>query len=420
MGIPSNPDSGEVGPLLPGLIPAGEPGRPLPKARAMSLRDAMILIVVVAVLVRLAIPAGLGVAILLVVMAVLAVVAGGVAMLVRGRSIRSEPMLQVVSNAVERGLPLEPGIEACGALCGGVLERQARAVVALMERGMPMGEAFARVKGSFPRQGIVLLRMGWDGPVLGKALRSLGRRRREQQPFRAQLGSRLSYLIGVVLVMQVVVGFMMFWVAPKLEAIAVDFGVELPAITRWTFAVTGHPAVGPAWAGALLVQLIALPLITFLAFDPIDWGVAAVDRLLLKRHGATVLRALAGEVALGRPMPEALERIAQAHTSRVVRRRIRWASARVDRGQSWTQSLVATGLIRPADGAVLDAAARAGNLSWALEQQADGLDRRSGYRVMVWGQILYPVAVIGLAVPVLVFVLTYFLPLVTIIRAMAS
>jgi type II secretory pathway component PulF len=341
-------------------------------------------------------------------------------MLVRGRSIRSEPMLRVVSNAVERGLPLEPGIEACGALCGGALERQSRAVVSLMERGMPMGEAFARVRGSFPPQGILWLRMGWDGPVLGEALRALGRRRMERQPFHAHLGSRLTYLIWTLVVMEVVVSYLMFWVGPKVEAIAFDFGVELPAITRWTFALIGHPAAGPIVAGLLLLQLAALPLIMFLSFDPLDWGVAPMDRLLMKRHGATVLRALAGEVALDRPMPEALERIAQAHTSRVVRQRVRWAAARVARGQSWTQSLSDAGLIRPADGAVLDAATRAGNLAWALEHQANALDRRFGYRVMVWTQVLYPVAVIALAIPVVIFVLTYFLPLVTIIRALAS
>ncbi|WP_152053839.1 type II secretion system F family protein [Tautonia marina] len=420
MNTSSSQESSERNPLPAGLIPGDEPGRPLPTSRSMTLRDAMLVIVVVAVLVRLAMPAGLGVVILLLVVVVLAGVAGGVAMLVRGRSIGSEPMLRVVSNAVERGLPLEPGIEACGALCGGGMQRRSRAVVALMERGVPIGEAFARVPGSFPRQGIVSLRMGWDGPVLGQALRSLGQRQSARQPFHAHIRARLTYLIWTLLVMQVVITFLMFWVGPKIEAISIDFGVELPAITRWTFALAHHPAVGPTVAALVLLQLVGLPLLAFTAFDPMDWGFTLVDRLLIKRHGATVLRALAGEVALNRPMPEALDRIAQAHTSRLVRQRLRWVAARVARGQSWTQSLTTAGLIRPNDGAVLDAASGAGNLAWALEHQANGLDRRVGYRVIVWSQILYPVAIIALAVPVVLFMLTYFLPLVTIIRAMAS
>ncbi|WP_169974845.1 type II secretion system F family protein [Tautonia rosea] len=380
----------------------------------------MILIVVVAVVVRLAIPAGLGIVILLVIVAVLAGMVGGIAMLVRGRSIRAEPMLRVVSYAVERGLPLEPGIEACGALCGGSLRRRSQAVASLMEQGVPMSEAFARIPGSFPKSGLVYLRMGWDGPVLGQALRALSLRRSEWQPFQALIGSRLTYLIWTLLMIQVVVLFMMGWVGPKLEAISLDFGVELPPITQWTFGLTRHPAFGPMVAGMFLLQLAALPFLAVVAFDPLDWGFAPVDRLLMKRHGATVLRTLAGEVALNRPMPEALERIAQAYPSRSVQRRLRWAAARVARGQPWTQSLMSTGLIRPSDGAVLDAASRAGNLAWCLEHQANGLDRRFGYRVMVWCQLLYPVAVIALAIPVVVFVLTYFLPLVTIIQAMGS
>jgi type II secretory pathway component PulF len=381
----------------------------------------MIAVAAAAILARLAASTGPVFIVFLLVLLALSGIAGAIALAVRGRSARMEPMLWVVSCAVERGLPLEAGIEACGSLSGGGMRARSRAVLRLMEGGMPASEAFSRVKGSFPRSGLIYLRMGWDGPRLGEALRDLTRRRAQWRPFHASMAMRLAYLAWTIVVMQVVIGFLLYWVAPQFQAIFIDFGVELPAVTRFLFGIGSIPfGIGPIYLALLTLQLLALPMLILAFFDPMEWGLWPFDRLLLKRHGATVLRALAGEVALGRPIPGALDRIATAHPSRTVRRRIRRARARVDRGEPWARSLAVVGLIRGADASVLDAAQRVGNLSWALGDLADGLDRRAGHRMIAWSQALFPVAVAAVAVPVVLVALGYFLPLVTIIGRLSS
>ncbi|QDV33040.1 type IV pilin biogenesis protein [Tautonia plasticadhaerens] len=382
----------------------------------------MVFVAAAAIVARLAAMTGLGFIIFLLIIFVLAAIAGAIALAVRGRSARMEPMLWVVAGAVERGLPLEAGIEACGALGGGKMRAKSLAIVRLMEQGMPLAEAFTRIPGAFPRSGLIFLRMGWDGPRLGAALRELTRRRAEWRPFHSSMAMRLAYLAWTIVVVQLVAGFLLYWVAPQLEAIFIDFGVPLPAVSRWVFSGLGSLPipVGPLYLAVVLLQLVAMPMLTLAFLDPIEWGLWPVDRLLLKRHGATVLRALCGEVSLGRPMPEALARVASAHPSRLVRRRVRKAGARVDRGEPWARSLSAVGLIRRTDAAVLDAAGRAGNLSWALGELADGLDRRSGRRLLAWTQFLFPIAVMAVAVPVVLIALGFFLPLVTLIRSLAS
>lgn len=398
------------------------PGRPLPTRGRFGLRATMVFVAGAAILARLAAATGLGFILFTLVVFALAGIAGAITLAVRGRSARMEPMLWVVASAVERGLPLEAGIEACGALCGGKMRARSRAVVRLMEQGMPMAEAFGRIRGTFPRSGLIYLRMGWDGPRLGEALRDLTRRRAEWRPFHASMAMRLAYLAWTIVVVQLVAGFLLYWVAPQLEAIFLDFGMPLPAVSRWLFFGLGALPipVGPLYLAVVLLQLLTMPMLTLAFLDPIEWGLWPVDRLLLKRHGATVLRALSGEVSLGRAMPEALERVASAHPSRLVRRRVRKARARVDRGEPWARSLAVVGLIRHADAAVLDAAGRVGNISWALGDLADGLDRRAGRRLLAWTQTLFPFAVMAVAVPIVLLALGFFLPLVTLIRSLAS
>jgi type II secretory pathway component PulF len=292
-------------------------------------------------------------------------------------------------------------------------------VARLLERGATPGEAFARVPGSLPREGLVFLRMGWDGPRLGASLRGLARRRAEWKPFRGVIAMRLAYLSWTLLAMQAVLAFFLVMIAPQMERIIADFGLGLPAVSRWTIAAGWLLLESPAALVVLALDLLALLILVAAFSDPIEWGAGPVDWLLLRRHGATVLRALSGEVAMGRPMPEALERLAGSYPPGAVRRRVARARSRVDRGWMWERSLAASGLIRRVDAAALEAASRSGNLAWAQGDLADGLDRRSGARQIALCQALYPLAVLAVTVPVFVLAVSYFLPLVMIIQARA-
>ena len=69
-----------------------------------------------------------------------------------------------------------------------------------------------------------------------------------------------------------------------------------------------------------------------------------------------------------------------------------------------------------ADRAVLAAAQRAGNLAWALREMADGMRRRVAYRLQAWIQILFPTAVVSLALVVMFFWAAFFLPLIALIQ----
>jgi type II secretory pathway component PulF len=95
------------------------------------------------------------------------------------------------------------------------------------------------------------------------------------------------------------------------------------------------------------------------------------------------------------------------------------ATAKVEAGADWCQSLQHLGFIGRADAAVLAAAQRVGNLDWALEEMAASTLRRQALRIQVLLQLLFPAALLMVALVVFVFVCGLFLPLVTLIEGLA-
>ena len=67
---------------------------------------------------------------------------------------------------------------------------------------------------------------------------------------------------------------------------------------------------------------------------------------------------------------------------------------------------------------MLGSAQRVGNLAWALREMAESNERRLGYRLQFWLQLLFPMLLICLGAVVFVLVVAYFCPLVSLIEAL--
>ena len=92
----------------------------------------------------------------------------------------------------------------------------------------------------------------------------------------------------------------------------------------------------------------------------------------------------------------------------------------VQRGGDWVESLGDHSLIRPSEEAVLASALRVGNLSWALGEMAEANERRLGYRLQLWLQMLFPVLIIALGSLVFVIAVAYFSPIAKLIEVLAG
>ena len=76
-------------------------------------------------------------------------------------------------------------------------------------------------------------------------------------------------------------------------------------------------------------------------------------------------------------------------------------------------------IIRRTEHAILQAAQRAGNLPWAMQEMADSARRRFFYKLQALVQTAFPFALIGLGLVVMYIVVALFWPLVTLIERVA-
>jgi type II secretory pathway component PulF len=379
----------------------------------------MFAVVVVAFTIWLAIELGAWF-IILSVFLVIASAIGLAVVLARRGSTQQETLLWALAIAAERSTPLAPAALALAEQFGGTYRVLVQILAEQLSKGHSLPEALDVTPGVMSRDAELLVRVGWRTGALPQALRSAASARAQRQVAWGSILSRLVYLSVVLIHIQVVVGFISYFVAPKFEAIYKDFGISLPDVTirviLFTHFLTRYGAIFSLLILAELAVIVMTPLAMFGLFY---LDLPFIDYFFRRRHATLILRALALTAQGGRPITVGLDVLTEHYPSSWVRGRLRAVKREVDGGADWLEALGDHSLIRPADEAVLGAAQRVGNLPWALSEIADANQRRIGYRLQLGIQLMFPLVIIALGALVFLFAAAYFAPIVRLIEALA-
>ena len=398
-----------------------------PAGPGLRLWHLMILTAFVAVLVRglVEFEALLDVwsVVLLVVLLALALGISAVAALVARGSTRREGLLQLMTIAAGKGLPPGPAIGAYAELCEGRYRRKLRAVAGNLEAGTPLPEALDRVPGVLPAGVAAALRVGWEVGAPARALRDAASAEAAWRPHRKAVLRPLIYGLVLLLATPPALGILLLRFPSIFLSHYGNLNHPMPPTTRFLHdagqALADSPALGVA---VTLLELAALATLMVLASSYFGWStlnIYPLNRLERRRHAAAILRALALVVEGGKPMVPGLGTLARLYPRRWVRRRLARAEERAIGGEDWLRALRAEGLVPAADAAVLESAQRAGNLAWALRELAEGNERRAGYRVRVWSQVLTPAVVLAAGALVGLLGAAYILPLSELVQEMS-
>src|SRR5262249_27298936 len=144
----------------------------------------------------------------------------------------------------------------------------------------------------------------------------------------------------------------------------------------------------------LLPWMFVIGFLYYVGWMPRD--LPLVWRLFRRYDGALVMRGLALAVRRGMPLPEAIRMIGEGYPIRIVGTRLRLAADGVAAGMDWLDALREVRLISRTDAALLAAAARVGNLDWALEEIAEASMRRQVYWLQSILQVLFPITLLAL------------------------
>ena len=350
-----------------------------------------------------------------------AILVGTGVMVARRRSTQQDSLLAILAIAAERGMPLAPTVAAFADQYSGKYRWRIMNLAARLESGCPLPEAMERVSRVVSRDAVLLAHVGHRTGRLAQALRLASSSRASHLPIWMAIASRFAYILALLLGIQTICAFLLYFIIPKFEAIFRDFGVSLPPVT--IFVIEASHFIAKYFFITGWVPGLEIVLLVFLPFSFAGWvnyDVPLFDRLLKRRHTALILRSLSLSVEAGQPIEVGLVTLSSHYPTWWVRRRLIKVDDEVQHGGSWIDALERRGLIRGTDAEVLQSASAVGNLAWAMQELAETGERRLAFRFQAVIQTLFPLVVVSLGVFVFLLAFAFFSPLVTLIGRLAG
>jgi type II secretory pathway component PulF len=413
-----------------GLSNVGEAGVDLPKAsnpvilipvsepapKGMRLRSLMIAVALIAFSIWLLIKLGR----LILVGAVAFVIVFAIALaivLAKRNASQQESLLLSLAIAAERSMPLPPAALAFVDQFGATYRWRVRLFASLLEEGFPVPEAIDHVPQLLDREARVMAKTGWNSGRFAEGLREAAATRSARKTLWGTIGGQFLYFGFVLVVMQIVTVYLMYFTVPKFIAIFQDFGVTLPPVTQFTIDVSSRfTEVPPLMLLLLTFELMVFFVLPLGVMSLFQWNIPPLDWLFRRQHASLILRALALSAEGGKPIVNAVEMLARDYPSSWARVRLCRVCGELNSGEDWVSALEIHGLIRDTDAAVIASASRVGNLVWALRETAASSDRRLGYWLQFVLQMIAPLVLMGVGLMVLVFSVAYFYPIIILIE----
>src|SRR6478752_5871990 len=137
-----------------------------------------------------------------------------------------------LSTLQDAGLPILRSLKILEGQCKpGVLKNSLGDVIEDIESGSTLSEAFAKHPKAFDRLYCNMIKAGEAGGALEAILQRLADFKEKAQSLKRRIKSAMVYPVVVIFVACVIVGFILYFIVPKFEAIFKDFGGPLPAMT---------------------------------------------------------------------------------------------------------------------------------------------------------------------------------------------
>lgn len=353
---------------------------------------------------------------------VICVVAVPVIAMVVSRYRRAEQraLLDVLAVAAEKEIPLPEAARAFADRRDDQFGHRALKFAELLEAGMPTDEALRRARIRLSTDELLAVRSGLETGTLAAALRPVVQRDDELDSLSTSIVERFFYFALLFFAMTLILSWMMIFIIPTYSMMYDDFGLELPTATKMLIGA----ANGLKYFGLLLapLNLALLGLLAIATLNYVGWlprDLPLVWRFTLRWDAALVMRALARAVRQQRPMGEALFQLGWQFPKMTVRSRLHRAAAHVGQGGDWCEAMQSAGLLKSTEVALFQAAQRAGNLDWALEEMADGNVRRMAYRWQSWSNVLFIAALLLFGGCAFAIAVGLFQPLVHMIEGLA-
>ncbi len=337
----------------------------------------------------------------------------------RYRLLEWRSLMWSLSAGAERGIPLDQVARAFAQERSDEIGIRASRLADFLAAGMPLPEALRHAKTALPLDGLLAARFGTEVGNLSPAIARIAKRQTELDQVVRSVFEKMFYFFLVGGCMMLMITFMMLKIVPVFAKMFEEFGLDLPASTMLVVRMSDFAVAYVVFLLPFLMVLglsFGVCLLYYVGWLPRDFPL--VNRFTQRYDGALIMRTLSLATDDGRPFADVIATLARLYPRRSVRAMLDRAARLISGGQHWAETLCAVGAIRAADAAVLEAAERAGNLAWALDEMADSSIRRWVYRLRLLTNVLFPLLIVLIGAVVGFLVVSLFVPLVALIQGL--
>ena len=337
------------------------------------------------------------------------------------RRAEGRTLLWALTDAADRGIPLEAIARAFGDETRGVLGRRAVKLAEYLEAAVPLSLALKLANISVPPDVQLAADVGERTGTLGLSLRNVGAQLDENELIMRPVMEKAFYLIflcgWVPMSLAFMLPYLLINIVPIFKEITEQFEAELPSITK--LFIQSAELFAQYWFVTIPVLMLfaGIFVIGVLSYAGISLRrMPVLNRFMWRADSAAILRLLAIAVRQGRPIPESLRLLASYFVQPGPRYKLDRAAARMSKGGPWWEVLRQVGILRGSESRVLAAAERTGNLPWAMEEMASSMIRRVAYRARTLITALIPVLVLIFGFGVLLVAVAIYAPLVKLVQ----
>ena len=332
-----------------------------------------------------------------------------------------------LSTLQDAGLPILRSLKILEGQCKpGVLKNSLGDVVEDIESGQTLSEAFSKHPKAFDRLYCNMIKAGEAGGALESILQRLADFKEKAQSLKRRVKSAMVYPCVVITVAVAIVGFILYFIIPKFEAIFKDFGVDLPGMT--IFLIKASHFIVNYFYVVILTPLFVWIIIKLLYRN--KTGAYICDKILLmipvmgmiveKSTVARTMRTLGTLVQSGVPILESLSIVRETAGNAVFERAFTRIYESIREGETIAQPLRESRIVDDIVVNMIDVGEETGDLDTMLNKIADNYDEEVETAVESLVSLLEPIMIVVLGGIIGFIVIALFLPLVQLISKLAG
>ncbi len=332
-----------------------------------------------------------------------------------------------LSTLQDAGLPILRSLKILEGQCKpGVLKNALQDIVEDIESGQTLSEACAKHPKAFDRLYCNMIKAGEAGGALEAILQRLADFKEKSQSLKRRIKSAMIYPVVVIFVACVIVGFILYFIIPKFEAIFLDFQLPLPKMTtilidashfliKYFYIVFLSPLF--IW---IFIKLMYRNKTGAYICDRVALMTPVMGTILEKATVARTMRTLGTLVQSGVPILESLNIVRDTADNAVFERAFQRIYDSIREGETIAQPLKESRIVDDIVVNMIDVGEETGELDAMLNKIADNYDEEVETAVESLVSLLEPMMIVILGGIVGFIVIALFLPLVTLISKLSG